>query len=96
MVVELDKQRAAKLEKQKKLKAEDQAYHGILTDHLKALDRQEEEKSKAKAEKINLEKMSRDQQLQKTKHNRRKEVRQNMEQEQKTIDRLMAEIEREK
>lgn len=60
------------------------------------MDKREEEKQRLLREKIMTEKIMRDQQLKKTEHQKRKEVREAMQQEQDTISRLINEMDQEK
>lgn len=96
LVIELDAQRQVKDERARKLKQEDNDYFKAEQQHMKLMDEKEIEKVRARAHKIQTEKVSRDDQLKKTQHKRRKEARENMEFDQNTIKRLMGEMDNEK
>ena len=71
-------------------------YFYAQQEHIKLMDKREEEKQRLLREKIMTEKIMRDQQLKKTEHQKRKEVREAMQQEQDTISRLINEMDQEK
>ena len=96
LVIELDQQKRAKEEKAEKLKQEDMAYFQAEQQHLKLMEQKEVEKQRQRSEKIKAEKISRDEQLKKTQHKRRKDARENLEYDQNTIQRLMSEMDNEK
>ena len=88
MKIELDGQSKAKQVKKMALKAEDQQYDEAQKQHLILLEEREQEKNRAIAEKILQEKISRDAQLKKMEHKKRKEAREILESDVNQLKRL--------
>lgn len=96
MKIELDQQQQAKMAKHEELKKEDQVYFSAQQEHLKLLDQKERDKLEAKQIKIMNEKHSRDEQIKKTEHKRRKEARESRANDIATIQRYQDEMEKER
>ena len=96
MKIELDSQKAAKLEKKKALEEEDKQYDLAQKAHLKLLEEREQEKNRAISEKLLQEKVSRDAQLKKMEHKRRKEARERLEEEVQRLNMFQNEMEQER
>ena len=88
MKIELDSQKAAKEQKRLAKIEEDRAYDKAQAAHLKLLEEREQEKQRVIHEKLMQEKVSRDAQLKKMEHKRRKEARENLESEVAWLKRL--------
>jgi hypothetical protein len=96
MKIELDSQAAAKKQKKMELKEEDKAYDEAQKAHLLLLEEREQEKQRQIQNKLLQEKISRDAQLKKMEHKRRKEARENLESEVAWLKRLQSEMEQER
>jgi len=71
-------------------------YFYAQQEHMKVLDKKEEEKQKLIRDKVQVEKSMRDKQMKKTEHKKRKELRENMQEEQDTIQRLVRDMDKER